>query len=110
MTAAGAVDSPAPRPRRPAAMTTAAEIEAAFLNVPPADRGPLLDRLCAAHDELHPPPLTPEQIATVNERAERVARGEAELVSHEDVMRRLNATIEAARRRQEGEEGLADAA
>ena len=82
-------------------MTTAAEIEAAFRALPPADRGPLLDRLCAAYDELHPPPLTPEQIALVNERAAMEDRGEGCSVPAEESLAGLS---EAVRRVAGGED------
>lgn len=92
-------------------MTTAAEIEAAFLALPPADREPLLTRLEQVHgdDAADAPQFTPEQVAMVRERVAALDRGEVELIPVEETLRRGRAIIEAARRRQEGD-SLVDAA
>ena len=81
-------------------MTTPAEIEAALFALPAADRGPLLDRVWRRHEAEpeEPPALTDEQWALVNERIARLDRGEAELLTHEEVMANLTARVEAARR------------
>ena len=67
-------------------MTTAAEIEAAVLALPPAEREPLLERVWRKHleDPAVAPPLTPEQVALLQERIGRTERGDERLHTLEE--------------------------